>query len=50
MADFSCKFDENGMLLDVGQSSYQGWVTDYNMYTFERDKVVEDWLKLCAEE
>jgi predicted glutamine amidotransferase len=49
MADFSCTFDKSGALLDVGQSSYQGWVTDYNMYTFEYNKVVDDWLKLCEE-
>ena len=50
MADWSCIFDSDGMLIEYGKSTYTGWVTDYNMYTFDKDKVLEYWKKLCEEE
>lgn len=50
MADFSCTFDSTGVLVDVGQSSYPSWTTDYKMYTFDKEKIIKDWKKVCGEQ
>lgn len=49
MGDTSFVFDESGILLDMGSKPYTGWTTDYNMYTYEENKILEIWEKLCAE-
>ena len=50
MADWSCVFDKDGILEDVGKKAYQGWFTDYNMYTYNENELLEAWKKICAEE
>ena len=50
MADFSCTFDSEGVLVDVGQASYPAWPTDYRMYTFDEKKIINDWKKVCEGE
>lgn len=50
MADWSCVFDQDGILVEYGKATYAGWPTDYKMYTYDRDKTVEMLKSLCAEE
>jgi hypothetical protein len=49
MADWSCVFDQDGMLLEYGKATYAGWPTDYKMYTYDKDKTLETLKSLCAE-
>ena len=50
MVNFSCTFDESGIMTAMGQEPYYGWTTDYNMYTYDEGKIIKDWKKLCVEE
>lgn len=50
MVDWSCVFDDEGVILNFGTSSYNGWVTDYNMYHYNESKVLKHWKKLCGED
>jgi hypothetical protein len=50
MADWSCVFDQDGVLVEYGKATYAGWPTDYKMYTYDKDKTVETLKSLCAEE
>lgn len=50
MVDYSCIFDDTGMISGLGKSSYSGWVADYNMYTFDEEKIKSDLKKICEEE
>lgn len=50
MADWSYVFDQEGMVLDQGKKPYTGWPTDYKMYTYEEDKILEALKKICDEE
>lgn len=50
MADWSCVFDDDGNLIGQGTKAYIGWTTDYNMYTWEKEKIEEAWKVLCEGE
>jgi hypothetical protein len=49
-ADYSVNFDEKGNVIGQGKLQYTGWPTDYKMYTYDENKVLESWKLLCAEE
>ena len=49
MADWSYVFDEKGIMIESGKKPYTGWTTDYDMYTYEEDKILETLKKICAE-
>ena len=49
MADWSYIFDQQGIVIEEGKKPYTGWVTDYNMYTFNEPMLLEALKKLCAE-
>lgn len=48
--DYSIDFDEKGNVIGQGKLSYTGWPTDYKMYTYDENKILESWKLLCAEE
>lgn len=50
MANWSYVFDEQGTVLSQDTKPYHGWVTDYNMYTYEEDKILKTLKKLCEGE
>ncbi len=50
MADWSSVFDKEGVIQEVGKNPYYGWSKDYHMYTYEEDKILEAWKKICEEE
>lgn len=50
MVDWSCVFDEDGNLTNIGNKPYTGWPTDYHMYTYDEAKILDTWKKLCVEE
>ena len=50
MADYSCVFDEEGRPTKEGKDNYYGWTTDYNMYTYDENKIICDWKSSCVEE
>lgn len=49
MADWSYVFDEKGIMIESGNKPYTGWVLDYNMYTYEENKIIEAAKKICEE-
>lgn len=50
MADYSCVFDDTGMIVGIGKKSYSGWITDYNMYVYDEEVIKKALKKLCEEE
>jgi predicted glutamine amidotransferase len=48
MADWSIVFDGEGKATKYDKSPYTGWTTDYKMYTYEEDKILEAWSKICG--
>ena len=50
MANWSYVFDKDGQVLEQGKKPYHGWTTDYNMYTYEEEKILEALKKLCKED
>jgi predicted glutamine amidotransferase len=50
MADYSITFNNQGIVQLIGKSSYIGWPTDYNMYTYDEATVLSNWRKICAGE
>ena len=50
VADYSVDFDEEGNVIGQGKLSYTSWPTDYKMYTYDENKILESWKLLCAEE
>ena len=46
MADYSCQFDSEGILVSIGKAAYYGWTTDYKMYTFDKNKIEETYKEL----
>jgi hypothetical protein len=50
MADYSITFNNQGIVQLIGKSSYVGWPTDYNMYTYDEATVLSNWRKICAGE
>ena len=50
MADYSAIFNKEGIMVQVGTTSYGGWTKDYHMYTYEEDKILESLKKLCEGE
>jgi hypothetical protein len=50
MADYSCVFDDEGRPTKEGKDNYYGWTTDYNMYTYDENKIICDWKNTCVEE
>lgn len=49
MIPFSCIFDNTGVIVDLNKNTYgSGWVTDYKMYTYEEEKILKLWKKLCG--
>ena len=49
MADYSCVFDNEGRPTKEGKNNYYGWSTDYNMYTYDENKIICDWKSPCVE-
>jgi predicted glutamine amidotransferase len=50
VADWSIAFDNKGQVVDLGKQDYAGWTTDYKMYTYNEQKILEDWKLLCEGE
>jgi predicted glutamine amidotransferase len=50
VADWSIAFDGEGRAVDIGKQDYTGWTTDYKMYTYNEQKILEDWKLLCEGE
>ena len=48
MADWSIVFDGEGKATKYDNRPYTGWATDYKMYTYEEDKILEAWSKICG--
>ena len=50
VADWSYVFNADGKVEKILKNPYYGWHTDYNMYTFDKGKIVEAWKKVCDSE
>ena len=50
MADFSIVFNKEGIVVNTGKVPYHNWTTDYKMYTYDEDTILEYWKKLCEGE
>ena len=46
----SMVFDEEGCIVQQGTHRYDGWNTDYKMYTYEESKILEAVKKICEGE
>lgn len=50
MLEMSFILDNKGKVTDAGRSQYWGWTTDYAMYVYDEETILNDWKKLCGEE
>ena len=50
MVEMSFVFDLKGLVVDAGCSQYWGWITDYAMYVYDEENILNNWKKLCGEE
>lgn len=48
LADIYYDFDEKGIYIGEGKKTYNGWTTDYYMYTYNEDEILKLLEKECA--